>query len=132
MTFIVGYITFLIVFGAIDALWLSVMVAKLYLPVLGDSAAPQMRVLPAIAFYLFYPLGAVFFAALPAIGAGGATAFWRGLFFGAACYATYDLTNFATLRNWSLAVTLADLGYGALVTGFASFAAFAAMRYATS
>jgi uncharacterized membrane protein len=132
MTFIVGYITFLIVFGAIDAVWLSVMVSRLYLPVIGDSAASPMRVLPAIFFYLFYPLGAVFFAAIPAMGVGAATAFGRGLFFGAACYATYDLTNYATLRNWSLTLTLVDLAYGAILTGIATIAAFLVMRYVTS
>jgi uncharacterized membrane protein len=129
MTFAVGYLAFLVVFGLMDFAWLSVMVPKLYLPVLGDSAAPNMRFVPAIIFYLFYATGAVFFGALPGLTAGPKTAFLYGLFFGAVAYATYDLTNYATLRNWSLALTLTDMVWGALATGVACAAACVAMRY---
>ncbi|MFA5955534.1 DUF2177 family protein [Hyphomicrobium sp.] len=132
MIFLVGYVVFLIVFGLMDFAWLSVTVPKLYLPVLGDSAATNMRVAPAIVFYLFYGVGAVYFGALPGVSSGIRMAFLSGLFFGAVAYGTYDLTNYATLKNWSLALTIVDMAWGALATGFACIAACAAMRYFSS
>lgn len=129
MVFLIGYVVFLIVFGIMDFAWLSVTVPKLYLPVLGDSAAPNMRLAPAIAFYLFYAVGAVFFGALPGLSSGARAAFLCGMFFGAVAYGTYDLTNYATLRNWSLAVTVVDMSWGALATGVACLAAYLAMDH---
>ncbi|CAA2141305.1 DUF2177 family protein [Hyphomicrobium sp. ghe19] len=132
MIFLTGYLAFLIVFGLMDFAWLSVMVPKFYLPVLGDSAAPNVRVVPAIVFYLFYGAGAVFFGALPGLSSSARTAFLYGLFFGAVAYATYDLTNYATLRNWSLPLTVVDMAWGALATGIACAAACLAMRYVSA
>jgi len=129
MIFITGFVVFLIVFGLMDFVWLSVTVPKLYLPVLGDSAATNMRAAPAIVFYLFYAIGAVYFGALPGVSASIRTAFLSGLFFGAVAYGTYDLTNYATLKNWSLDLTIIDMAWGALATGVACMAACAAMRY---
>ncbi|WP_045836353.1 DUF2177 family protein [Hyphomicrobium sp. 99] len=129
MAFLIGYVAFLIVFGLMDFAWLSTTVPKLYLPVLGDSAATNMRLAPAIVFYLFYAAGAVFFGALPGVSSGPRTAFLCGLFLGAVAYGTYDLTNYATLRNWSLALTVVDMAWGALATGVACMAASVAMRY---
>jgi uncharacterized membrane protein len=132
MFFLVGYVAFLIVFGVMDFSWLSVTVPKLYLPVLADSAAANMRVAPAIVFYLFYAVGAVYFGASPGVTAGLRTAFLSGLFFGAVAYGTYDLTNYATLKNWSLALTIIDMAWGAFATGVACVAACAAMRSLSS
>jgi uncharacterized membrane protein len=53
---------------------------------------------------------------------------WSGLLFGAIAYGTYDLTNFATLRNWTLQITVVDIVYGALVSAIAAVAAYAIVR----
>lgn len=129
MAFLTGYVVFLIVFGLMDFVWLSITVPKLYLPVLGDSAATTVRLVPAIVFYLFYAVGAVFFGALPGLSSGPRTAFLCGLFFGAVAYGTYDLSNYATLRNWSLALTVVDMSWGSLATGVACLAAYFAMNH---
>jgi uncharacterized membrane protein len=129
MTYIVAYITVLIVFGTIDAVWLTTMAAILYRPALGDILAQSMRVVPAIAFYLLFPIGIVVFAVLPGLRAQSpVTAAALGLLFGALAYATYDLTNYATLRNWTLQITVVDIGYGALASSIAATVAFFAVR----
>ncbi len=124
MQYIVMYIAALVVFVAIDASWLSLMGNAMYRPVLGDILLPTLRVPPAIVFYAIFPIGIVAFAAIPAVRAGavGPALLW-GLLFGAIAYATYDLTNYATLRNWTLQLTLVDIVYGALASAIAAAAA---------
>jgi uncharacterized membrane protein len=129
MTYLIAYVTVLLVFGAIDATWLSTMGPMIYKPALGDILAPSLRVGPAIAFYAMYPVGVVVFAALPALRTqtpiiGAALA----ALFGALAYGTYDLTNYATLRNWNLQITLLDIVYGAFASGIAATAAYYAVR----
>ncbi len=129
MQYIVMYVAALVVFVAIDASWLSVMGNALYRPVLGDILLPTLRVPPAIVFYAIFPIGIVAFAAIPAVRAGAVgTALLWGMLFGAIAYATYDLTNYATLRNWTLQLTLVDIVYGALASAIAAAAATLAGR----
>jgi uncharacterized membrane protein len=129
MPYIVAYVAVLIVFGAIDAAWLSTMGPIVYRPALGDIFLPSLRIAPAIAFYLMYPIGVVVFAVLPALRAQSlSTAFTLALLFGALAYATYDLTNYATLRNWNLLITVLDVVYGAIASGIAATLACIAVR----
>jgi uncharacterized membrane protein len=129
MTYVVAYLAVLIVFGTIDAVWLTTMGPLLYRPALGDILAPALRVAPAIAFYLLYPVGIVVFAVLPGLRAQSPLAAAAlALLFGALAYATYDLTNYATLRNWTLQITVIDIGYGALASGIAATVGYFAVR----
>jgi uncharacterized membrane protein len=129
MTLIIAYVVVLLVFGAIDAAWLSTMGPLIYRPTLGDILVPSLRVAPAIAFYAFYPIGVVVFAVLPALRTQSPmTGVTLALLFGAIAYATYDLTNYATLRNWTLQITVLDVVYGALASSIAATAAYFAVR----
>jgi uncharacterized membrane protein len=129
MTYVIAYVAVLIVFGTIDAVWLTTMGAILYRPALGDILAQSLRVVPAIAFYLSFPIGIVIFAVLPGLRAQSpVTAATLALLFGALAYATYDLTNYATLRNWTLQITVVDIAYGALASSIAATVAFFAVR----
>ena len=75
-------------------------------------------------FYAIFPVGIVVFAVMPALRSDAvSTRGLYGLLFGAIAYATYDLTNYATLRNWNLQITLLDLAYGAIATAAAAAAA---------
>ena len=115
-------------FGALDAVWLRFAGPALYRPALGDLLADKFRVGPAAAFYFIYVAALTFFAVVPGLmlnqsGAtiqGTAVAVMRGAFFGFAAYATYDLTNQATLRRWPTQVTLIDLAWGAAASGLAA------------
>lgn len=121
MQYFIAYIAALIVFGAIDAAWLMTTSGTIYRPVLGDILVPTLRIAPAIAFYATFPIGIVVFAVLPALRAKTlGTAALLGLLFGAIAYGTYDLTNYATLRNWTLQLTLIDIAYGAIATALAA------------
>ena len=69
------------------------------------------------------------FAVLPGLRAQSPlTAATLALLFGALAYATYDLTNYATLRNWTLQITVVDIGYGALASSIAAMAGYFAVR----
>jgi len=122
---IVSYFSSLLTFVACDMVWLGLMAPRFYRPILGDSALVGVNLPPAIAFYLLYPVGLVIFAVMPALKAGspGAAALY-GALFGFFTYATYDLTNHATLRNWSTALTLVDTAWGTVLAGCAAFAAY--------
>lgn len=123
-----GYGLTALVFLALDTAWLVTMADRLYRPALGHLMAPQFALAPAAAFYLLYVAGMVGFALVPALAAGRRrVALVRGAALGLLAYATYDLTNQATLRDWPWTVTLADLAWGTFATAVAPAAAAAWM-----
>lgn len=129
MRFVASYIAFLVAFGICDAIWLTTMSKKLYRPALGDMLLQRIRYLPAVLFYFGFGLGVVYFAVMPALGAGsGSSALINGALIGLLAYATYDLTNYATLRAWTPAITLADMAYGTIAVGACSWVAYTAVR----
>ena len=129
MIYAVAYLAILLPFGALDAIWLSLMGPRLYRPTLGDILLANVNVPAAISFYLIYPIGILVFATLPALKAGSvAPALIYAALFGALAYATYDLTNQATLRNWTLQLTIADMAWGAVASGLAGAASYYATR----
>lgn len=122
-----AYIATGIFFGALDAIWLRFAGPALYRPALGDLLADKFRVGPAVAFYFIYVAALTFFAVVPGLALnqtgtiqGTAVAVMRGALFGFAAYATYDLTNQATLKRWPVEVTLIDLAWGAAASGLAA------------
>ncbi|MBS0532814.1 MAG: DUF2177 family protein [Proteobacteria bacterium] len=127
--YVVIYVFVLAVFVILDGIWLSQMGQVLYRPVLGDILADNVRIVPAVIFYLLYPVGLELFAVVPALRASSLqhAALYAALF-GLFAYATYDLTNYATLRNWSAAITVIDLIWGAFASGFAAAAAYLLSR----
>ena len=128
-TVLTAYATAALAFLAIDAVWLSTMANLLYRPLLGEMLAPQFALAPAVLFYVIYIAGIVFFAIRPALATGRlATAALNGAALGFVAYATYDLTNHATLRNWPVIITVADMIWGTVLTSVASVAGYAAAR----
>jgi uncharacterized membrane protein len=122
---LVAYISILMVFAALDFTWLSLTGPSLYKPALGPLLAAKVRVAPAIAFYVVYLAGLVYFAVWPALTGGGwSRALINGAILGVVAYATYDLTNQATLRIWSVRVTLLDLCWGAFASALAALVSF--------
>lgn len=120
--FFVDYTMAALVFLLLDAAWLTTMAGALYRPAIGHLMREDFAVLPAALFYAIYLLGVVAFVVHEASSTG--RAFARGALFGVVCYATYDLTNQATLVGWPWVVTLADLAWGAFVTGASAAAAY--------
>ena len=131
MTWIVAAITAALVFGALDAVWLSWAGPNFYRPRLGDILADSFRMMPALVFYAAYIAAIVWFAVRPGLSLGIGAAALNGALLGAICYATYDLTNQATMRTWSTTVTVADIAWGAFAPAVAAAAAsFAAAKFA--
>ncbi|MCP8939430.1 DUF2177 family protein [Alsobacter sp. SYSU M60028] len=119
-----------LVFLGCDAVWLSLAAGRLYRPRLGALLRDDFAVGPAALFYVIYIVGILVFAVFPALETGRwTTALGRGALLGFVAYATYDLTNQATLRGWSAVVSAVDMGWGAILTGAASLAGFAAIRW---
>ena len=104
---------------------------RFYRPRLGDILADSFRMMPALVFYAAYIAAIVWFAVRPGLSLGIGAAALNGALLGAICYATYDLTNQATMRTWSTTVTVADIAWGAFATAVAAAAAsFAAAKFA--
>ena len=132
-TYGIAYITTGLVFLAIDAIWLTVSAQRIYRPLMGDMLVDSFRVAPAALFYLIYIAGVVVFAILPAFASDRwKTATSHGAFLGLFAYATYDLTNQATLKSWPVIVTIADLCWGTFLTAVAATAGFLMTRALTS
>ena len=130
MNWIVGYLSAGLSFGVLDGAWLNWAGRHLYRPALGDLLATSFRPMPAIAFYLAYVAAIVWFAVRPGLDQGIGCAALNGALLGAICFATYNLTNQATLRHWPMHVTLIDIGWGAFATATASaIACWASVRF---
>ena len=120
---LIAYPVTAVVFLALDAVWLTVMADRLYRPALGSLMLDRFELLPALAFYVVYIVGVLVFAVMPGLESRRwTTALGLGALLGFVAYATYDLTNQATLRGWPWRVTLADLCWGTFVTGAAAAA----------
>lgn len=104
----------------IDLPWLGIVAQPLYQQGIGHLMAPQFNLPAAIAFYLVYAAGLVYFAVQGARGLRHAAL--RGALFGFVAYATYDLTNLATLRDWPVWLAAMDMAWGAAVSGVAALA----------
>jgi len=125
MNLFLTYLAVAVTFVAVDMAWLTTMVERLYRPVMGDMLRAEPNLPAAAAFYVLYPVGLIWFAVLPAQQDGGALrAFTSGVLLGCFTYATYDLTNQATLRNWSTGLTLADVGWGSFLAGLSAWTGF--------
>jgi len=126
---IIAYFATLIVFAIVDYVWLTQVGPSLYQPILGSILTPEPRMGAAILFYALYIAGLVYFAVNPAFATGQwQTAMLKGALFGFFAYATYDLTNQATLIVWSSRITVADMAWGAFVSGVGSTGGFLITR----
>lgn len=130
MAWLIAYGVCALVMGGLDFLWLSNTSGPLYHRAVGAVMADNLNMAAAVAFYLIYIAGILVFAVRPALASGD----WRtaaifGALFGFFAYGTYDLTNLATLKVWSLKISLIDMAWGtALTATTASIAAFAALH----
>lgn len=118
---VIAYAAAALTMLGMDAVWLRVSANLLYRPLLGDILLPGFRPAPAILFYFLYVAGIVIIAVRPALATGGwSSAATSGALLGFFCYATYDLTNQATLKTWSTTVTVVDMSWGTLLTACAA------------
>lgn len=120
-----SYVLTSIVFFAIDMVWLGFLAKNLYRKHLFVLLADQVNWTAAIVFYLLFIVGIFVFVIMPAVEKNSLiTALWLGAFFGIVTYATYDLTNLATLKNWPVAIVFIDIAWGAVLTSLVSMAGY--------
>jgi uncharacterized membrane protein len=124
---LVAYLATLIAFCALDFAWLGAIAKGFYARELGPLLLARPNLGAAVLFYLIYAAGVQIFCVHPALEAGSLPRAWlAGALFGFFAYATYDLTNLATLKDWSLPVAVVDLLWGTALTSAAAAAGYAA------
>jgi len=114
------YLATAIAFAAVDYVWLTQFGPKVYFPTLDPVALPSARLGPAIVFYLAYIAGVLALAVWPRRHEPLLRTTITGGLLGAMCYATYDLTNQATLKVWSTHITVIDIAWGTFITALAA------------
>ena len=117
-------------FFAIDMVWLGVVARGFYQQRLGFLLSDKPNWYAAIIFYLLFVAGLLVFAVLPGLQVGSVRkTLLLGAFFGLVTYATYDLTNMATIKNWPLLVTVVDMVWGLVLATAVSGIGFMAGRW---
>lgn len=123
--YLVAYVGTLIVFLGIDFVWLSFVARKFYFERLGPLLLDQPNLGIAAFFYLFYVMGIVHLAIIPALKDGNAmVAVVNAAVFGVLAYATYDITNMATLKGWSWEVAAVDIVWGGVLSAVSAYAGY--------
>ena len=118
------------VFFAIDMIWLGFIAKKFYRKYLGGFLSDNVNWLPAIIFYLLFIAGVLIFAVFPALEKESLTkAILFGALFGLFTYATYDLTNLATLKGWPLPIVFIDIIWGMVLSGIVSTSGYFFARW---
>jgi len=118
MKIVLIYLLAVVIFFCIDMVWIGVLAKNFYREKLSFVFTGQINWTAAVIFYLIYIGGILYFAVLP--GANWQTALQNGAVLGLLCYATYDLTNMATIPQWPLIVVIADIIWGIVLTGSVS------------
>jgi uncharacterized membrane protein len=119
------YLITLPIFFAIDMIWLGVIAKKFYQQHIGFLMKPKINWLAAICFYLLFIAGLVIFVISPALQKKSVLdALLLGALFGLITYATYDLTNLATMKDWPLLVTIVDLVWGTVLAASVSLMSY--------
>ena len=123
--FVKLYLFLLPFFLGIDLLWLGLIAKNFYAKYIGFILSPTPNLYAALVFYLLYIGGIIVFAVLPGFREDSLfKSLMLGAFFGLCTYATYDLTNLATLKNWPTIVTVIDLLWGVFLSSVVSIAGF--------
>jgi uncharacterized membrane protein len=130
---IISYILTTIVFFAIDMVWLGFIAKNIYRKYLGTLLSDTVNWTAAIIFYLVFIVGIFIFVINPSVEKQSVfRAVVLGALFGFIAYATYDLTNYATLKGFPLNIVFIDLAWGAVLTSLVSLAGYYIVRVVSS
>ena len=125
MKYVVAYLAAVITLFAVDLVWLGIVAKSFYREQIGPLMLDEINILAAVLFYALYVVGVVIFAVSPALHTGSwRTAIILGALFGFFAYATYDMTNLATLRGWPIAMVVVDIAWGTFLTAISASAGF--------
>lgn len=127
----VTYLATAVAVAALDYVWLTQAGPRVYFPTLDPVALPSARIGPAVVFYVAYIAGILYLAVWPNRDRPLITTTVNGGVLGALCYATYDLTNQATLKVWSTQITVIDILWGTFLTALGATAGGFVLRRLT-
>lgn len=122
------YITTLIAYLVLDAVWLTLTSVPIYRATLGNILLTGFNPAPALAVYLLQALGLLVFVLPRARQHGSLSALGNGFAFGVFTYGLYDLTNLATLKHWTVSLSITDIIWGGVVSGLASLIGWSIAR----
>jgi uncharacterized membrane protein len=118
------------IMGVLDFVWLGFVAKKLYYGEMGKILLEKPNMVPALLFYVIYVVGVVVFVITPALEKGSwLHALVYGALFGFVAYATYDLTNLATLKGFSQKIVVIDLVWGAAITAVVAVGTYAVVKF---
>lgn len=121
--YLAAYLATTLTLVLLDVLWLGFIAKPAYMDGIGHLMAARPNLVAAVLFYLLYPAGVVLFAVAPdGISAGWQKTFINAALFGFFAYATYDLTNLATLKDWPVGLAALDMAWGSLITAISALA----------
>lgn len=131
MTVAVLYVITAVIFLALDALMLGAVMRPLFERHIGEMLLADIRVVPAVLFYLGYVAGVVYLVGLPALRSG-APVLVPAMVIGAMAYGTYEFTSYAIMKGWHPAMVATDVIWGTLLTGFSAWAGVTLTRILTA
>ncbi len=127
---LLSYVLTFAVFFIIDMAWLGLIAKGLYKKYLGSFLSEQVNWTAAIVFYLLFVVGVFIFVILPSVQKNSlVSAISLGALFGFFTYATYDLTNLATMKNWPLNIVFIDILWGTVLTSIVGTAGFYIVKF---
>tara|TARA_Y100000590_G_scaffold164514_1_gene188489 strand:- start:152 stop:559 length:408 start_codon:yes stop_codon:yes gene_type:complete len=128
-TLLYAFVFASLIFFIIDFIWLSIAVKAFYKPHIGSLLNDKPVIWAAIVFYLVYSIGLTLLVLKPGLVSESLfQVFLNGVIFGIVTYGTYNLTNMATIKDWSINVVVVDMIWGGLLTGFSSFVSIALVK----
>ena len=127
---LISYLLTFIVFLMIDMLWLGVIAKTIYQKYLGNFLTDNVNWTAAIIFYFIFVAGISIFAIYPAVNKGSVYhALYMGALFGFFTYATYDLTNLATLKGWPVPIVIIDIIWGSFLSAIVSLSGYCIVKW---
>lgn len=118
-----------VIFFLIDLVWLGVMTPRLYKPQLAAYMADKFNLLPAVIFYILFTIGLMLLVVFPAVERGSILrAVLLGGLLGLVAYATYDLTNLSSIKNWPLIISVVDIAWGTVLSAISATLGYLIVR----
>ncbi|MCA1759871.1 MAG: DUF2177 family protein [Bacteroidales bacterium] len=129
---VISYLLTFMVFLIVDMLWLGVVAKNIYQKYLGEFLTDNVNWTAAFIFYFIFVVGISIFAIYPSVNKDSVyQAILMGALFGFFTYATYDLTNLATLKGWPLSIVIIDIIWGSVLSAIVSFSGFYFVKWLT-
>jgi uncharacterized membrane protein len=130
MEIVKGALAAALILGVLDALWLGVIARDWLVQQMGELRRADIQWVPAVAFYVLFSIGLGVFAVAPALETGDwLKAAMLGGFLGLVAYGTYDLTNWATVKNWPVPMVFVDMAWGTFLSAASAAGAVFALKW---